>query len=267
MTLDDVRDVYRIDESELRQHLDIDQSIPMDKAIRDVKQTDRESIPSPSDIQTILADRLSRNDPAEGEPVPQGEDTPPAVTSSSIPERLSAPNDRRKVPSESDLIRGWMTLEYIRNMYGMEETEFRRLIGLPATISMDTPVRDLEMLGDETLPSTEDIRKIFASYTPAVTPQTYGKNRATASGGGRRSSPSTRPRGMGGRGRRQLSTGGLQTLRGSTTLQEAIAYSGKTLEQVKRDWNMSFVDPQTNLGTLARTLGVPMWELRAYFEK
>jgi hypothetical protein len=161
-----------------------------------------------------------------------------------------------------------MTLEYIRNMYGMEETEFRRLIGLPSTISMNTPVRDLEMMEDETLPSTEDIRRIFATYTPVETPsETYGKNRATASGDARRSSPSTRPRGMGGRGRRQLSTGGLQTLRGSTTLQEAIAYSGKTLEQVKRDWNLSFVDPQTNLGTLARTLGVPMWELRAYFEK
>ena len=133
---------------------------------------------------------------------------------------------------------------------------------------MDTPLRELEMLGDETLPSTEDIRKLFAFYTPVATPsQAYGKNRATAPGGNRRTSPSTRARGMGGRGRRQMATGSRQTMRGSTTLQEALAYSGKTLEQVKKDWDLSFVDPQTNIGTLARTLGISTWDLRDYFEK
>ncbi len=72
---------------------------------------------------------------------------------------------------------------------------------------------------------------------------------------------------MGGRGRRQSSTGALQTIRGSTTLQEALAYSGKTLEQVKADWNLDFVDPQTSLGAFARTVGIPMRELRTYFER
>lgn len=166
------------------------------------------------------------------------------------------------------MIRGWMTLEHIREMYGMEEAEFRRFIGLPVSISMNTPVRELEMLGDETLPSTEEIRKIFAAYTPVAEPtQAYGKNRAAVPGGNRRSSQSTRRRGMGGGVGRQMSTGSLETIRGSTTLQEALEYSGKTLEQVKKNWNLSFVDPQTNLGTLARTLGIPMWELLAYFEQ
>jgi hypothetical protein len=56
-------------------------------------------------------------------------------------------------------------------------------------------------------------------------------------------------------------------LRGSTTLQEALELSGKTLGQVKEDWNLSFVDPQTNLGALARTIGIPMRELRDYFQR
>ena len=66
---------------------------------------------------------------------------------------------------------------------------------------------------------------------------------------------------------RRSTSGSLQTLRGSTTLQEALAYSGKTLEQLKKDWNLSFVDPQTNLGALARMIGIPMRELRDYFQE
>jgi hypothetical protein len=161
-----------------------------------------------------------------------------------------------------------MTPKDVCKMYGMEELGFRRLTGLPASISMDTPLREIELLGDETIPSTEDIRRIFAAYTPVNPPPSAGSmGRATASGGGRRTSQSTTPRGMGGRGRRQMSTGRMQAIRGSTTLQEALAYSGKTLEQVKKDWNQSFLDPQANLGTLARAFGVPLWELRAYFER
>ncbi len=159
-----------------------------------------------------------------------------------------------------------MTLEQIRRMYGMEEIEFRRLVGLPASISLDTPVCDIEMLGDRDFPSTEVIRKVFATRTPVAAPssQAYEKNRTNAPGGNRRQTQSARSRG---RGRQQMSSSSDKTLRGSTTLQQALAYSGKTLEQVKKDWDLSFLDPQTNLGTLARTLDVPMWELRSYFER
>jgi hypothetical protein len=173
-----------------------------------------------------------------------------------------------------------MTLEHIRQMYGMEESEFRRLIDLPLSVPMDTPVRELEMLGDETLPTTADIRRIFENYTPVATAlQSYGTNRSSVPvgsrgspqsarrGGGQGSRQSARPGGMGGRGRRQPSTGAVQTIRGSTTLQEALAYSGKTLEQVKADWNLTFVDPQMTLGAFARTVGLPMRDLRAYFER
>ncbi len=271
MTLDDVRTAYQMDESDLRQRLGIHETIPMDKPIRDFERTERGNVSSPDNIQTILADRQSAGQPVESESVPPEEETNPAVTSPPIQEPSLHSTDREEVPSGADLVRGWMTLEHIRKMYGMEELEFRRLIGLPASISLDTPVRDLEMLGDESLPSTEVIRKVFATRTPAAIPsKAYGENRATAPGGIRRLSRSTRPRGMGvrgGRGRRQMSTGSLQTLRASTTLQQALAYSGKTLEQLKRDWDLSFVDPQANLDTLARTLDVPMWELRAYFER
>ncbi len=268
MTLDDVREAHHMDESELRQRLGIDESIPMDKPLRDFRQTEPENIPSPGEIQTLLADRRSRGLPMERQSVPQVEETDPAVTSPSIPARTLPPSDREEVPSGADPIRGWMTLEQVRKMYGLGEPEFRRFVGLPASISMDTALRDLEMLGDETLPSTEDIRKLFAPYRPMGTPsQAYGKNRSAAPGGNRQLSPSTRSRGMGGRGRRQMATGSRQTMRGSTTLQEALAYSGKTLEQVKKDWDLSFVDPQTNIGTLARTLGISTWELRDYFGK
>jgi hypothetical protein len=157
-------------------------------------------------------------------------------------------------------------------MYGMEEIEFRRLVGLPASISLDTPARDLELMEDEGLPSTEVIRKIFANRTPvAAPPESSGGSRTAVSrGGNRQSSQATRPRGgggpggRGGRGRQQAPS---SALRGSTTLQQALDYSGKSLEQVKEDWDLSFLDPQTNLGTLARTLGVSMWELRDYFER
>jgi ferredoxin len=268
MTLDDVREAYQLDESDLRQHLGIDETVPMDRPIRDFRDNDREEIPSPNEIQTILEDRRSASATVERESVLLEAERDPTVTTTSVSGSAATSTKRENVSSDSDSIRGWMTLEQIRALYGMEESEFRRLIDLPASVPMDTPVRDLEMLGDETLPSTEDIREVFATFTPVATPpQTYGRNRATAPSGTRRSSPSSRPRGMGGGRNRQTSPSSLQNIRGSTTLREALAYSGKTLEQVKKDWNLSFVDPQTNLGTLARTLGVPMWELRAYFQK
>lgn len=56
-----------------------------------------------------------------------------------------------------------------------------------------------------------------------------------------------------------------RALTGASTLQEASAHSGKTLGQFKRDWNFECVDPQTNLGALARVIGIPIRELRDYF--
>jgi hypothetical protein len=268
MTLDDVGAAYQIDEPDLRQRLGIDETVPMDKPIRDFDRGERLSTPSPTEIETLLADGGSSSYPVERESAAPEYDPNQTVTSTSIPESPRSSRDQVEATSGTDLIRGWMTLEQIRRMYGMEEVEFRRLTGLPASISLDTPVRELELMEDEGLPSTEVIRKIFANRTAVVAPsESVGGGRATVSGGNRRSTQATRPRGGGGRGRRQTSPSSLPTLRGSATVQEALAYSGKTLEQVKKDWDLSFLDPQTNLGTLARTLGVPTWEVRAYFER
>jgi hypothetical protein len=268
MTLDDVRAAYQIDEPDLRQRLGIDEAVPMNKPIRDFDQAERSSTPSPNEIETLLADGESSSYPVEGESAAPEYDPNQAATSTSIPESPRSSRDQEEATSGTDLIRGWMTLEQIRRMYGMEEAEFRRFIGLPASISLDTPVRDLELMEDEGLPSTEVIRKLFANRTPVAAPsESVGRSRATTSGGNRRSTQAIRPRSGGGRGRRQTSSSSLQSFRGSTTLQEALDSSGKTLEQVRKDWGQSFLDPQTNLGTLARTLGVPMWELRDYFEK
>jgi ferredoxin len=165
------------------------------------------------------------------------------------------------------MVTGAMTLDGLRRMYGMDESGMRRVLGIRAEIPMDMAISRLRQADPNAVPSPDEIENILAGHTQgkARQAQSIENSRSLAPGSGQSTEPSTRPRGRGGMGR--ASSGSSVTLRGSTTLQEALAYSGITMEQLKEDWNLSFVDPQTNLGTLARTIGVPMRELRDYFQK
>jgi len=165
---------------------------------------------------------------------------------------------------ESMMVTGTMTLDAVRRMYGMEEPELRRILGLRAGIPMDRSIFELRQADPAAVPPPDEIELILSRNREGVSlgVQSAEEDRSLATGG--RSSRSSARRG-GGAGR--AASASSATLRGSTSLRDALEYSGKTLKQVKEDWGLSFVDPQTNLGTLARTIGIPMRELRAYFER
>jgi hypothetical protein len=164
------------------------------------------------------------------------------------------------------MVTGSMTLSGVSEMYQVDEPELRVLLEIRPNIAMNTPINELRQKNPDSIPSPEEIEGLLVGRRPGTVSgaSTSGSRQASEGGNGRGSRQSARPRGGGG-GR--ATSGSLQQLRGSTTLQEALKLSGKTLEQVKADWNLSFVDPQTNLGALARMIGIPMRDLRDYFQR
>jgi len=159
-----------------------------------------------------------------------------------------------------------MTLADVSCMYGVDSAALRRILGIGPGIPMDREIRDLRRAGTAGVPAPDEIERALDAYL----------NRGAGAGGigdrvASRPSADVRTPAQGfpeqRSGRRTGRSASNLVLNGASTLQEALAYSGKTLDQVKRDWNLEFVDPQTNLGALAKMIGIPMRDLRDYFSK
>jgi ferredoxin len=149
----------------------------------------------------------------------------------------------------AEAIRGWMTLEDVRGLYGMEPQQFRELLGLPPDLDLDTQLRELEGSGDESLPDPERIREILSDYQPVQAGIGGGQTEGRGEGSGR---------GPGG------GAEGRPFIRGNTTLREALEMSGKTLEDFRKDWKIEAV-PDARMRDLADQLHTEMWDLREYF--
>jgi ferredoxin len=148
-------------------------------------------------------------------------------------------------------IRGWMTLEDIRDFYGFDEQKLRLLLGIPSSILMETQLRTFEQEEYEGVPDPEEIRDILEDYQPVGKPSELSVGQQGKGGGPGAS-------GLGGQ------EDGRPFIRGNTTIQEALDMSGKTLEQFEKDWGID-VELQTTIRDVTEKLDVEMWDLRDYF--